>query len=74
MRLPATAFGAKACPFCGGEPKRELRRLGSVNAGSYAVVCGKCRAVGPLASPAVSAVSEWNNAARPELSAVEVKP
>lgn len=61
-----TSLGAAECPFCGAQPKRELRRLGSVRAASYAVVCGKCRAVGPLTSPALSAIAAWNKAKLPE--------
>lgn len=56
--------GAKPCPFCKGAPKPELRRLGSTNAASYAVVCGGCRATGPLSPAPVVAIDAWNESPR----------
>lgn len=52
--------GAGPCPFCQGDPKPKLRRLGSTNAASFAVVCSGCRATGPLSPAPVVAIDAWN--------------
>lgn len=64
----------KPCPFCGGDPKKELRRLGSTYAASYAVVCDRCRCAGPLKGSKVEAVAVWNSAPRHKEDFADLEP
>lgn len=56
MSAPAPAHDLLPCPFCGTVPAAAIE----VDVTMWAVPCGTCQAIGPIARNEAGAIAAWN--------------